>query len=237
MSLIKQSKANILLFLVIFISLLKVSRSSCSTTALPNCLICATNSSCSSCVSGYFVSPVSTCQPCSSQISNCSSCTYSGTLICSFCNAPLGLLNNVCISCSQIPNCLSCSVSTNIFCNTCSSNLIVSFNKTACISCGISNCLSCSTINSTSSNCSQCLPGFYLNSSSSCLSCANSISFCSSCSLDQNAKLLCLSCVDNRLFVSNNLCLANCLTFSITGCSQCRMTNLALSTVICISCS
>lgn len=108
-----------------------------NTCILSNCITCTTSTSCSQCLTGYFLNSLLRCQAC---ITNCANC--SNTITCDNCIA--GYYFNItavqCQTCNI--NCLTCNSGS---CTSCITGYFP--NTTGCTPCGntMPNCISCST--------------------------------------------------------------------------------------------
>jgi proprotein convertase subtilisin/kexin type 5 len=154
-----------------------------------NCQTCS-NGVCATCITGYYLDYQTNCQTCpiigtsvctisslqsclsnywlDNNAANCISCDAncyqcSSTTKCSLCNQGFYLASNYtcspcltqCLTCSDANSCILCA------------NQSSYYNSTLglCLAGTTSNCL----ISATNSRCSQCLPGYFLNSSSLCV--------------------------------------------------------------------
>ncbi len=199
---------------------------SCSLCASP-CLTChgPTNSSCLSCIGGYYFL-LNLCY------SVCPITYYSNINVCTSCVSP-------CATCSSLSVCLTCTNNTYLYGSTCVNdcgsgmtvinNSICSFCDISCKTCLSSNASACTScysggfLNQNSLTCSSACPvGFYTDSSTGnglCVACLAPCGYC-------NSATYCLSCLDVNLFLVNGSCvgcLSPCLTCSLsrTNCTSC----------------
>ena len=181
-------------------------------SSIENCTNCSA-SGCVGCSPYNFLNStgVGICQSCSSSCYNCQNSSF-----CKQCDSRYYLSQDSCWSCSQ--NCVNCTNST--FCHQCDIDYFL-FNNT-CIKCdpptyfsnettittGLGHCYACSSIsqctNCTSTGCSQCSSGYYLNSTGigSCLPCSQNCSICENSSI-------CTQCFSNH-YLYNNSCVDSC---------------------------
>lgn len=155
----------------------------------PNCQACS-NGVCSTCIERYYIDYQANCQSC--PIVGTSICTINSL---QSCLSNYWLDNNAanCISCD--PHCQQCSSTTK--CTTCNIGFYLQYNYTCatcqsqCFSCQDSNsCIICANqtlyfnttlgvcssgnvanclFHSSSTKCTQCNVGYYLNSSTTCI--------------------------------------------------------------------
>lgn len=135
---------------------------------ISNCLLCVNSLSCLGCGPEYYLGASSLCYSCRAQITNCSSCSYTGGSVqCSGCDNQFELVSNSCVGvvCAD-SNCILCNVSTTCLqclpgyilylgsCFMCASNEyffagtcnLCMFFIPGCISCGNStDCQQCDT--------------------------------------------------------------------------------------------
>ena len=206
--------------------------------AIQNCSTCASNTSCSSCNVGYYLSN-NQCISCGSSITNCSVCSNAST--CIQCNTGYFFNGTQCLACS-IGNCSNCS-SQSDSCTTCLPGFYI--NGTACQTClsassSLSNCLVCS-VNPTSSSCSVCASNYYLNpNTQACVLCSSSMANCSTCSsssyctqcansfqtlIDTQSTTCVASCANDgsQLSYNSNSSCVTCI--EAFGCPTCNSTN------------
>lgn len=199
--------------------------SSCTECTISTCLSCqspfivvSTGCACNN-TAGLYKSIVgSTCLSCSSIIANCSTCSNTGSTICSSCDLGYYVSSSqVCSPCTG--NCLTCS-STPSHCDSCLVTYVMvspftcDCNNTdgyfydastaGCSPCSslLSNCLTC-VLNATSQTvCSLCASTYYWDTASfSCVACSTSCNDCSSFSY-------CTSCQYNLIPVLG-VCVCN----------------------------
>ena len=138
---------------------------------------------------------------------------------------------NICHECD--PTCLTCNNSGPNQCTSCPPNFsFIGFSGIGeCVQCG-TGCSTCSS----SSVCTVCLPGFYLNGEicepcdNNCLTCETSATHCLSCDTGTNFDILhndaCLENCPNKYFldITGQNCLpcdSTCLTCSEPGIDKC----------------
>lgn len=153
--------------------------------------MCLSATNCGTCNQGYFIS-LYKCQICNL---NCLSCQNSSA--CTSCSSGLYLnTSNLCQQCNiTFPNCFNCTFSN---CTVCMSGYYISATKTCLITTTIiTNCL----VYGSSSACSICNLGYFLNSTSGiCIyGCSN---LCSNCSGAHFG--LCYSCNSNSVLFNMN---------------------------------
>ena len=173
---------------------------SCS-TIFPGCVTCSytTSTTCTACLSGYYLTsavPIASCLKCSS---TCATCTNNNgcasceagimTLTGSSCYCDAGFLDPItqtCVACNiAIVKCISCLPTLPAKCQTCDTGYYLSpADTTKCLACPL-NCQSCDNLGV----CVFCNPpGFLLNPTngicecvSNCLTCNISIPHCVDC--------------------------------------------------------
>lgn len=178
-------------------------QTNCQTCPIIGTAVC-TISSLQSCLSNYWLdNNAANCIACDINCFQCSSTTK-----CSVCNQGFYLLSNY--TCSQCQaQCLSCSDSNS--CIVCA-NQTLYFNSTQgqCLAGTASNCL----ISSSNSKCSQCISGYYLNSSSLCVQVSTS-QLVSDCQIygNNNGTIFCKNCsigyfnfTNGCYYACSNLC-------------------------------
>lgn len=227
---------------ICFLLVLTTSSVVCPTGSnlIPNCATCTTSGSsivCQTCINGYYLASLN-CLSCAIAISNCLFCStnIASQLVCSVCASNYGLLSGQCRNCSAISGCLTCSiVQNNLLCIACNSNLVLYSAQSQCVPCQIANCTSCSISNLGAFTCSNCSLGYYL-SNNSCIQCATTIQYCTSCLFDQNNNLICAACASNKLYLQGNQCVTNCTIAGNPECTVCQLTSLSGGVVTCSSC-
>lgn len=196
---------------------------SCSNN-ISNCLACSNTTSCFTCSIGYTLNNGKCNLSCN--ISSCSIClTTTNCLTCVQGYLPSSDLSSCSLQCAD-PLCSVCSNST--FCTTCMLDFTVNScgkcvspcmsgyalnQNNTCQLCSyyLSNCQTCHFDNSSTVQCTECLPGSYL-SSGSCSTCNTSIPSCLVCSNSSS----CALCTFGFRKQSNGSCLLrNC---SVTNC-------------------
>ncbi len=199
-----------------------------------------------------------TCSLCSSNITNCASCTASGNpiiVVCASCSNSYTLNLGSCIACGQT-GCITCSTPiSSTSCLTCDTSLgynLAASSGTCTVANGyflssVTNLpVSCNTVDPycnlcTSTSCSSCSDPYYYDSfSASCLLCSSTITNCFSC---QNTLLVCTSCSSGFFLNTNNPptcdpCSTGCLVcVDNSNCTTCDTLNnfkLDLSNPLCI---
>ena len=198
----------------------------CSLCVSP-CLTCdgPTNSSCLSCVGGYYLL-LNLCY------SVCPTTYYPNVNQCTACVTP-------CSTCSSYSVCLSCTNNTYLYGSACVSNCgtgmniinnsICAFCDVSCKTCLSSNASACTScysgafLNQNTLTCSSACPvGFFTDSSTGNGLCVACLAPCGNCS----SAAFCLSCLDNNTFLVNGSCTgcsSPCLTCSglRTNCTSC----------------
>lgn len=168
------------------------------------------NCSCSSCLPGYVLNPLSSasCLPCGisciacnpNNISQCQSC-----MVGTFLNS-----TNQCEPCAS--ECLSCNISASQ-CLACKPGFYYNTSLSICQAC-IKDCFVCSS----SDTCATCFKGFALVGTNICRACA---SVCSECDPSNITK--CTGC-GRGLRLLNGVCTTcptNCLSCSSSACTLC----------------
>lgn len=203
-----------------------------------NCQSCS-NGVCVTCITGYYLDYQTNCQTCpiigtsvctisslqsclanywlDNNAANCIACDpncfqCSSTTKCSICNQGYFLLSNY--TCSQCQSqCSSCTDANS--CTLCA-NQTLYYNSTLgyCLSGSSSNCY----ISLNGTRCSQCMPGYYLNSSFLCIEVSSSqlISGCQVYSVN-NATISCRNC-SVGYFNASSGCIYGCSNLC-TSCS------------------
>lgn len=200
----------------------------CINCNITNCEVCASNSTCQTCASGFNVTAQGLCFGCN--ITNCVSCQVSG--VCSQCQTNYTVsAYGTCVSCSNITNCVQCLL--NNICAVCQQGYTLTYSmvnnatQTTCILCTIPGCLSCSQSN-VCSNCSY--P--YVLANNSCQPPSYQCELpCASCNYtSQNQSNTCQFCQSPAysIYPVNGSCFICQQPF----CSQCDPTN----TSICLYC-
>jgi hypothetical protein len=124
-----------------------------------------------------------TCMSCG--ITDCLVCTSinrTQSTTCIQCALAFYLLDNLCLSCG-IKDCNYCQpINNRIQCTKCQSPLFISNNT--CLNCSliIRGCTICNQESFNSTICLACNYPFYLNSSTSCISCSDAVANCRDCS-------------------------------------------------------
>jgi cysteine-rich repeat protein len=104
--------------------------------AMPNCLNCSSNTSCTHCKSGFYLNTSNLCSPCSNLTADCTLCNSTHCTNCALpkvlinatlCSLPmdpqpLPTPNGVSATCKD-PNCISCQTTNSSICLLCSSSL------------------------------------------------------------------------------------------------------------------
>ncbi|KAL4429707.1 hypothetical protein ABPG74_001393 [Tetrahymena malaccensis] len=175
--------------------------SQCSTL----CQTCQDSQNCTSCIQGYYLLQ-NKCYKCDT---TCQSCTGPGPNNCLVCSQPGYYIsqkdNNICVA--------QCDINQSFYVDS-----LTNPNQNICKQCSL-NCLICSS----STNCSQCQQGFYLNGNicspcmqgyyqngNQCLPCDSSCKICSGPGSNN-----CIICSNSNYFISeaqNNQCVAQCLS-------------------------
>ena len=185
---------------------------------LSGCQMCSSNSTCTDCLEGFFLSGTQ-CKSCRVNLLGCLSCT-NGTY-CSVCQEGYFSSNGYCSSCSTISSCSFCVNSTK--CISCISGYYLSGDSCALCTVSLPGCLLCSNV----SSCSHCQSGYHLDLSlGQCLSCTNSLKGCVRCANSTS----CIEC-DGGYYLSASA--LNCQPCNQTGCQICS--NTASNT--CTKCS
>jgi hypothetical protein len=148
-----------------------------------NCLSCLSPTSCSGCVSGFFLTSSLTCSV-NCQIP-CATCSASNPTKCSSCIAGY-TYNSFSFSCTPQTSC-------NGACSVCPIGYLLQTGQ--CTQCTASNCQLCS--NSSLSTCLSCAPGFYLNPASG--QCRTCLPQCATCLRGDG----CLTCNAGYTSLSN----------------------------------
>lgn len=154
----------------------------CIQCTIQNCQSCKLNGSnvvCAACAYGYSAIGNS-CVQC---LYPCATCTANqGPNNCATCAIPYyfatALSTGACVV-NTIPNCMSYNTTNTSLCATCATGYKYNSTTNTCYFNCPANCQQCTS----SSNCTQCLTGFYLTGSSPNVTCAMcQVSGCSACS-------------------------------------------------------
>lgn len=168
-------------------------------TPIPNCIECASSTTCNICATGFYVNALNNCESC---VTGCSTCT--SPTACTLCQASLVLNSGMCV---------------------CQNGFYYDTGSSPCLTCtsALTGCSQCSS----STVCSLCMPGFYLPAggsacqpcSANCLNCDNS--GCTTCSagffsftdISVTPSIICKDC---KLQFGNE-----CLSCDSTQCTSC----------------
>ena len=227
-----------------------------------NCLSCD-GYTCTSCVTGYYLTPQKTCSKC--EENGCLSCPYNGIIEASLCTSCsngyyLHLSSHHCIDCSKNVRgqyCSQCEYlqidgSYRFNCLVCEENYGIVLQDNTCTECSMAHCLACIYNNDTDvKSCSKCSNGYFLEATGLCASCG--LSNCVSCDdsvlADGSRKFLCNSCKLGYFLNSSNECqdcsemilgCNSCGLDNLTGilqCKHCRSSNYYLNNGSCVSCT
>lgn len=165
---------------------------SCFDCNFPNCANCTSYQNCSQCMPGYFLS--------NGTQSNINPFNSSQTVIIQITPHCQPCMPN-CINCTNAASCISCSPK-------------YFYNGTACIACTGQYCLMCDV---TSSNCTQCIGGTYLNGSE-CILCSSVVTNCSNCNFNSTSnQFTCTDCAYGLYWNGSQClpCLSNCQLCSL----------------------
>ena len=187
-----------------------------------NCLTCVTSAT--QCTSCVVGKYVTTTNTCADCTVSCATCLGSATS-CTSCPVGLYLSNSECLECDS--NCLGC-VTTPANCISCKSGYYLV--GSVCFQCN-SNCATCA---GTATTCTSCPSGEFVGNLLTCVACSTT---CAEC---EGASTLCTACTSPEILISNTcgLCSASCATCadSFTVCASCS-TGLTLIDGVCGTCA
>lgn len=229
-----------------YIYMLNLSCVRCPT----RCSVCSSDTICSGCTSGYYLSGTScpNCMPvcitCTTG-TTCSVCVNNLVLVSGVCQCSAGTFLNpatmTCAACGSInTNCLSCSYDpvytpsapTAVICTSCNAGFVVQ--NGVCVSICFSLINGCNTcVTSPVAQCTLCLAGYYPNPStyptSACPTCPATCATCTSSTVCQTCispftriGTMCLCATPNYLDSTNTLCVT--CSVAITNCLTCTST-------------
>lgn len=191
---------------------------------LDNCWQCSTlngSTFCSRCMDSFYLDPFLNCTSCENRVQHCVSCIISSCLKCIPGFYVAG--NGSCAACSSaIPNCIYCS--RDVQCLICSANYWLN-SLNSCESCMelSKGCLACDRL-AVGVNCSQCIDGFTLISSTtlvySCIQCNLTMAGCLSC----NSATACSLC-SNSTFLNEYSTCSHCSLY-IPNCNTCSSASM-----------
>ncbi|CAG9329821.1 unnamed protein product [Blepharisma stoltei] len=188
----------------------------CVESSLLNCEIAQGSTSCTLCLSGYYINDQQTCSSCEDNSAGCVACSESST--CLKCSQGYWLDSLSCSPCSSIPNCQACDNGT--ICTKCQATYLLNENK-SCTSSSIENCDV--VVSNDPSTCQQCSTGYFWDTTI-CKACSVPLPNCDTCSSSTTCSLCKTGYYWNLIQCS--VCtnaLKNCLECSSDGtsCSKC----------------
>ena len=156
---------------------------------------------------GYFISPNNTCELIPACPANNSGCLICSSGVCSQCDTANNFVTD-----SSNPSLCSCSAGyfyDGMMCMSCATSL-----SEGCTSCASESlCLGCLTNFTLFNGDCQCLPTYYLDNATTCLSCqigclrCTDGSSCTICDTDNNFTLSATICVCNQgMFLNGTTC-------------------------------